>query len=258
MTSSAYPKVRLYVQSPLMQGEHFSVRDNAAHYLSHVMRLKENDTIAVFNGYDGDWAAYISAVTKKEVHLVAQSLLRPQHASPDITLVFAPIKGARMDFIIEKSSEMGVRALMPIRTDFTVVTRVNHERAQAHLIEAAEQTERQDIPVLHEMVSLEQLLSTWSKDTILFYGDESGQGKTADNALATLERGTSVAYLVGPEGGFSPKEHRLLQSLPFTQAISLGPRVLRADTAVVAGLAVIQSWVGDWEHHPRFRKISAS
>jgi 16S rRNA (uracil1498-N3)-methyltransferase len=252
MIQSAYPKVRLYVHSVLEQGGYFSVRDNAAHYLSHVMRLREGDAVAVFNGRDGDWRAVISAISKKEVMLTAQEQLRSQRSSPDIQLLFAPIKGARMDFIIEKATEMGASMIQPVRTDYTIVTRVNQERAHAHCVEAAEQTERQDIPQLLPIVSLKQALASWPSDRILFYGDESGQGQLVDNALATLERGAAVAYLVGPEGGFSVKEHQLLQSLPFTCALSLGPRVLRADTAVVAGLTVIQAWVGDWHCHPRF------
>ena len=252
MTQPAYPKVRLYVHSELTQGGYFSVRENAAHYLSHVMRLREGDAVAVFNGRDGDWRAIIAAATKKEVTLIAQEQLRVQRCSPDIALLFSPIKGSRMEFIIEKATEMGVASLQPVRTDYTVVTRVNEERALAHCVEAAEQTERQDIPQIHPMLTLERALADWPKERVLFYGDESGQGDLAHSALASLERGASVAYLVGPEGGFSAKEHQLLQQLPFARAISLGPRVLRADTAVVAGLAVIQAYLGDWHSHPRF------
>lgn len=252
MNSSAYPKIRLYVHSSLNDGAILLLEDKRAHYVQHVMRMREGEFVAVFNGMDGDWCARIAMITKKTVTLQVERLLRKQRSVPDIKLLFAPIKGSHLDFIVEKATEMGVAEMQPVRTERTVVSRINRERMLAQAIEAAEQTERQDIPVIQEFNSLEKVLVAWDSQRMLFYGDETGGGKTLDFSDVTLEEGSSVAYLVGPEGGFSPKELQLLRQFSWAKSLSLGPRVLRADTAVVAGLTLLQMKVGDWHLPPRF------
>lgn len=252
--SIAYPKIRLYVHSPLREGERFSLAKEQSHYIAHVMRQREGDVIAVFNGVDGDWAARIESVAKKELWLRVETLLRPMREVPDLWLVFAPIKQGRIDYMVEKATEMGVAKLVPVKTDYTIVTRVNDERLMAHCVEAAEQTERQDVPVFAPMVTLEQLLGQWDDSRTLFYGDESGQGTDVRSYMKSNQpQPEKMALLVGPEGGFSPKEHDVLRRFDFVKPLSLGPRVLRADTAAIAGLTCLQAWLGDWQYHPRFR-----
>ncbi len=250
----AYPKIRLYVHSPLAEGERVRLDKEQAHYVAHVMRQKEGDVIACFNGSDGDWSAVIESIAKKEMWLCVQQVLRPYRDVPDIWLLFAPIKQGRIDYMIEKATEMGVARLVPVRSDYTMVSRINEERLMAHCVEAAEQTERQDVPVLDGLKALESVLGDWDENRILFYGDESGVGLDVRSVLGQEEgKHARYALLIGPEGGFSPKEHALLRSLSFVRPISMGPRVLRADTAAIAGLACLQLWLGDWHYHPRFR-----
>ncbi len=249
---SAKPRARLYCEEPLRQHSSFALPAKAAHYLVSVLRVRVGESVALFNAEDGQWRASITQLTKKNVVVDVEEKQRDAIASPDLWLVFAPIKAGRIDFLVEKATELGASELFPVNTDYTNASRVNTERLHAQAVEAAEQTERFDVPVLHEFQSLEKLLGSWPNDRTLIYADESGGGAPIGAALKTLE-GTKLALLIGPEGGFSSKERDRLHGLSYTVPVGLGPRILRAETAAVAALACIQSALGDWEKKPDFR-----
>ena len=235
------PKVRLFIDHPLGQGQRVTLSPEQAHYLGAVMRLPAGAAVALFNGRDGEWRGLLEWETKKRVVALTQTQSAPQVDPPDLWLLFAPIKKARTDFIVEKATEMGAARVMPVQTDFTNSERVRTDRLQAHAIEAAEQCGGTFVPVVDEPVKLSALLSTWPADRALWWADESAAGQSlADPAPAP------AAILIGPEGGFSPAERARLAALPFTRRVSLGPRILRADTAVVAALTLWQARHGDW------------
>lgn len=248
--NQAKPKIRLYVPQPFSPGATLLLEDNQAHYVAHVMRAESGALVAVFNGQDGEWLANVLHLTKKNVALQLISQCYPQRVSPDIWLVCAPIKN-KTDVIAEKATELGISQLHIVYTRHSVVRSVNREKLEAHMIEAAEQCERSDIPSLHEHKDLSWLLGVWPKDRTLLYGDESGGGLVIRESFPTLPSG-KYGILIGPEGGFSSEEHQLLKGQSFVKACSLGPRILRADTAVVAALACIQAWHGDWHNKPSF------
>jgi len=226
--------------------------DKQANYLAQVLRLNPGDTIALFNGHDGEWQAEIVTSTRKAVTLTVQRQLRPQQHAPELWLLAAPLKNGRTEWVIEKATELGIARFCPVTTQFTVVDRVNETRLSAIATEASEQCERLDIPVINPLVSFEKLLADWPKERTLIYGDESGAGKNAKTLLPSLTQG-KTAILIGPEGGFSPRELDLLRHLPYAHAMCMGPRVMRADTAAVAALTLWQAWCGDWDGKPAFR-----
>lgn len=242
---------RIYHSASLQKNSRVEFSDAQMHYLRDVMRLREGDTITLFNGADGEWEAQITALHKKFSGAEAHRLLRPQAASPDIWLCFAPIKHARLETIVEKATELGASVLQPVMTKFTQASRVNTERMRAQVIEAAEQSERLDIPDVREPLALDKMLGGWPKDRTLLYGDESGEGATLAEVLNAIDG--PLALLIGPEGGFSQDEHHMLRRLPFVRPMSMGPRILRADTAAIAALACILSARGDWNVKPRFK-----
>lgn len=221
-----------------------------SHYLAHVMRVREGDRVAVFNGQDGQWEARIASVAKKKVGLLLERQILPQRASPDLWLVFAPIKN-KTDLVVEKAVELGVSAIGVVYTKHAVVRSVNAEKLMRHAIEAAEQCERFDVPSLTEYKDMGAFLGAWPKDRTLLYGDESGAGVPFEHLLSGLEAG-KYAVLIGPEGGFSKEEHRMLQAHPQVKPFGMGPRILRADTAAVAALACVQARLGDWDERPHF------
>ena len=239
------PKIRLHVTAPLAADAGVVLSREQAHYLGNVMRQRVGDRVALFNGDDGEWAAEIASINKREALLACRELIRSQTNPPDLWLCFAPIKKARTDFIAEKACEMGASLLVPVFTQFTNSERVKTERLQAHAIEAAEQCGITSVPQVADAVSLSQLLDSWPADRQILFCDESGSGL---NAIATLKRANPApwAILIGPEGGFSPEEAKRLRSMPAAHAVSLGPRILRADTAVVAALTIWQATLGDW------------
>lgn len=253
MSPNPAPKARIFVDASYAEGAFLHVEAKLAHYLSTVLRLREGDGVAVFNGRDGEWAASVSEVTKRQVTLQLGHCLRPLRLPPDHWLLFAPIKSGRIDLVVEKATELGVRAFGAVRTARTVVTRVNEERLLAHAVEAAEQTGRSDVPQMLPYRPLEQWLSAWPEGRRLILCDETGQGRPAQEALPAL-RGQAAALLVGPEGGFSPAELERLRSFPYVTSITLGPRVLRADTAAIAALTCVQLFMGDWLDKPAFRE----
>jgi 16S rRNA (uracil1498-N3)-methyltransferase len=236
-------KVRLYVDQPLGKGQTVPLTREQAHYLFGVMRLGPGAVLTLINGLDGAWDASVTEAGKKGGVLTCQDQTAPQQMPPDLWLMFAPIKKARTDFIVEKAVEMGAARIMPVLTDFTNAERVRVDRLQAHAVEAAEQCGGTFVPPVDEPCKLAGLLDRWPDGRNLMFCDETMLG--AATALANAPKGP-WAILIGPEGGFSPAERSRLRGLPFAQAVSLGPRILRADTAAVAALTLWQAALGDW------------
>lgn len=247
------PRYRLAMPNDLASGREVKLSGNAAHYLGHVLRLKPGDRIALFNRLDGEFAASIRQAGKKEMVLQLEERLRPPETGTGLTVCFAPIRGGRLETIVEKATELGADVLQPVLTQRSVVDKVNRERAESVAREAAEQCERLSWPEIREPVKLLKLLGDWPAGMPLVYGDESGQG-TPVTRLADAPKPAQWAILIGPEGGFAPDEFAALRHLKAAQAVSLGPRILRADTAVITlCAATLMAW-GDWHRAPRFTK----
>lgn len=245
------PRLRLFTQAALCPGAAVELGREQAHYLANVMRAKPGEAVLLFNGRDGEWLARLDSVGKNAASLAVESPTRPQAAEPDLWLLAAPIKKERIDLVAEKAAELGASALWPVFTRRTVMTRVNTDRLAAHMVEAAEQCERLGVPELKEPVALDKALAAWPEGRVLLFLDESGSGRPMAEAVAGLPAGRPAAILVGPEGGFAPEERALLARLPFAVPVSLGPRILRAETAAIAALAVWQAVKGDWGSAPR-------
>lgn len=241
-------RVRLYVDAPFEAGASVAIDRGQSHYLSRVMRLGAGDTLAVFNGRDGEWRATIAEAGRGRCTLRLDAQARPQRSSPDLCLLFAPIKSGRIDFLAAKAAELGVSALWPVLTRRTQVARVNLERLRANVIEACEQCGRLDVPTLREPEPLERVLESWPEDRHLLFCDETG-GPPIAEALHAKPPGP-WAVLIGPEGGFAPEETELLRGRVFVVPASLGPRLLRTETAAVAALALWQASLGDWRESP--------
>lgn len=249
---SLTPKYRLAVDVPLHANAHVMLADNAAHYLMHVLRLKSGDEVALFNRTEGEWRAQLGEVRKKSVELRVVECLRPPAKPLGLTVCFAPIKGGRMETIIEKATELGASVLQPVITARTIVDKVNLERAESIAREAAEQCERLDWPEIREPVKLLKLLGDWPADLPLIYGDESGAGVSITQMVVPTTGRKDWAILTGPEGGFTPEEFAALKRISATHGVGLGPRILRADTAVITlCVATSMAW-GDWDLKPRF------
>lgn len=239
------PKIRLFVEAPLRTAEAVTLGADQTHYLQHVMRCKVGDEIALFNGRDGEWNARIETLEKKRATIVPIGQARPQSQSSDLWLLFAPVKRGPLDFIVEKATELGVSALMPVFTRFTVADRVRVDRMTLNARAAAEQCGRIDVPEVHTATPLGGVLDGWDHDRILIFCDEGGDVRPMAEAISALGQGPA-AILIGPEGGFHADERARLRALPFVLPVSLGPRILRADTATVAALALFQALNGDW------------
>ena len=243
--------IRLHVPQPLSPDAAVLPTLDQSRYLTQVMRLKIGDSLLVFNGVDGEWRCVIAEVLKKGAVLRAEELVRPQSTGPDLELLISVVKKSALEFAVEKATELGVRRIRLVVTHRTQVQHVRMDRLDAIAIEAAEQTGRVDVPMIDEPVKLGELLGGWEGGRRLMFCDETG-GAPATKALIEpfpLEGGGSSpwAILIGPEGGFSPEERERLRALPFTTAVSLGPRILRADTAAIAALTLWQAAVGDWD-----------
>jgi 16S rRNA (uracil1498-N3)-methyltransferase len=250
MTKS-HTKARLYLDVPLKDGNIIALPPDQIHYLLNVLRLDVGAPIAVFNGIDGEYLATISKVVKKQCSISIKMRLRPQIQCRDLWLLFAPVKKARLDFIAQKASELGVRVIWPVKTDFCQISRVNDDRLIANAIEAAEQTERLDIAKIKPLTSLSKVLQDCENDRLLIWCDEASAGHPALNictALAAAPPHEKAAVLIGPEGGFSEFERTHLQSKINCLRISLGPRILRTDTAAISALSCYQSICGDWQN----------
>ncbi|MER8385739.1 16S rRNA (uracil(1498)-N(3))-methyltransferase [Mesorhizobium sp. M0166] len=240
-----YKMQRLFVPDELGPDIEFDVGPQQSHYLSHVLRLGEGAEILVFNGRDGEWSAAIAAKSKKAVRLKMMELQRPQPPLPDLVYCFAPLKQGRLDYLVQKAVEMGAGILQPVITQHTQVAKPGIERLRANVVEAAEQCGILAVPELREAEKFERLLSNWDRERRLIFCDEDASTNNPLPALQAVREG-KLGLLVGPEGGFSDDERRMLRALPFVTAIPLGPRILRADTAAVAALALIQATIGDW------------
>jgi 16S rRNA (uracil1498-N3)-methyltransferase len=238
-------KVRLFVEAPLGPGVRVTPSADQAHYLLHVMRAKTGERVSLFNGHDGEWRAEITEVTKRSCTFICETQTASQTQAPDLWLVFAPVKKTPSDYLAQKATELGVRVLQPVFTRRTIVTRVNLERLRANAIEAAEQSDRTDVPETCEPLPLEKLLAKWPAERKLLFCDEAGDAPSIADALNS-SRNEPWAILTGPEGGFDPKERELIRAVPSVVPVTLGNRILRADTAALAALAVWQSLAGDW------------
>jgi 16S rRNA (uracil1498-N3)-methyltransferase len=246
---------RLYVSQPLAEGLAVALDASRAHYLRDVLRATTGETVALFNGRDGEWGAEIERLGKRGAELCVGARRRPQEPDADLWLVFAPIKRQRIDLLAEKASELGVAALWPVFTERTVGARVNLERLAANATEAAEQTERLSVPRIIEPVTLRELAHRWPAERRLLLCAEVGHAQPIAAALAALARDREngprpCAVMTGPEGGFAPGELDGLGKLPFVTAVGLGPRILRADTAAMVALACWQAIVGDGAKRP--------
>lgn len=247
MTDLTYPggKVRLYVEASLGQGTRIEPTHAQAHYLLHVMRARAGDCANLFNGRDGEWAASLTESGKRSCVLVCEKQVSAQTDVPDLWLVFAPVKKTPADYVAQKATELGVRVLQPVLTQRTIVRRVNEERLLANAVEAAEQSGRLTVPEVRASVALEKLLADWPAERKFLFCDEAGEAPPIADALANASAGP-WAVLTGPEGGFDPAERALIRRHAFVIPVSLGRRILRADTAGLAALAVWQALKGDW------------
>lgn len=235
--------IRLHVPHDLAPGAQLTLDEGQSRYLSAVMRQTVGDTLAVFNGRDGEWRASVATVGKRAVTLTALSCARPQHAGPDLDLMIALVKRGRLETIIEKAAELGARRVRLVTTERTNADHIRVERLRAIAMEAAEQTGRLDVPQIAEPLKLDRLLTDWDPARRLLFCDEAGDAPTVPEAVTTPG---PWAILIGPEGGFSPGERDRLRALPFATAATLGPRILRADTAAISALTLWQAAVGDW------------
>jgi 16S rRNA (uracil1498-N3)-methyltransferase len=237
-------KTRLYVTADLGAGVAALLGEGPSHYLLHVLRAGPGNRVLLFNGRDGEWLAEIGQVSKRAVVATCLRQTRVQEAGPDIWLLFAPIKKTPADYLVQKATELGAALLQPVFTRRTIVTRINLERMAANAAEAAEQSERLSVPEFRQAADLDKVLASWPKERRLYFCDEGGEARS----LADVARGVDgpSAILTGPEGGFDPVEREMLRALPFVVPVTLGPRILRADTAALAALSVWQSVAGDW------------
>ncbi len=248
---------RLFILNDLAAGVRLRIEGDQAHYLSRVMRLGPGDPVRLFNGRDGEFTAAVATVGKSAVEVDVRHQDRPQAPGADLWLLFAPLKKTRTDFVVEKATELGVAEIRPVLTERTEAREVRIDRLHRLAIEAAEQTERLDIPAFHEAVRLDRAFEGWDAARRVYFADEAGDdqgrpwGGTAGRASAVAdvlkaEPCQAGAVLVGPEGGFSPSERAWLRSLPFVRPVGLGPRILRAETAAVSALTLWQALAGDW------------
>ena len=246
---------RLFVTAPLGQGLSVTLVSDRTHYLKNVMRRSLGDEVGLFNGQDGEWLGRIATFGRSSATIALDAQRRPQKASPDVWLAFAPVKRARIDFIAEKATELGAALLWPVMTRRAEPSRVNVERLTNIAVEAAEQTERLDIPVVRDALQLDKMLAEWPRERILFVCAEAGNALPIAEAV-TAHKSAPAGFLIGPEGGFAATELDALRKLPFVVAIGLGPRLLRAETAAIVALACWQALAGDGamaESRPPFR-----
>jgi 16S rRNA (uracil1498-N3)-methyltransferase len=234
---------RLFVPGPLAEGAAVALEGNQAHYLARVMRVAEGDAVILCDDLTGEWAARVSQVGKREVALTVETRLRERETVPDFTLCAALIKKPRFDLLLEKATELGVRRIQPVLTRRGVADKLNLERARAIVTEAAEQCARTALPELAAPVSLDALLAGWEPARTLFFADELG-GEPAARAFAAHP--APAALLTGPEGGFDDAERAAIRGLPAAHPVSLGPRILRAETAALAAAALWMASAGDW------------
>ena len=236
-------KIRLFVDHTLGEAQSVPLSKDQAHYIFSVMRKSIGETILIFDGNNGEWEASIEEISKKSGVLLCIKQTKPQIMPPDLWLFFSPLKKVRTDFIVEKATELGVAKIIPVQTEHTNADRVKLSRLSAHAIEAAEQCGGTYIPKIEELQKINEVLENFPPDRRLLFCDEKLQASEVN--LENLKKG-KWAILVGPEGGFSEIERNYLKGLKFTLSISLGPRILRADTAAVTAISLWQNYLGDW------------
>ena len=236
-------KIRLFVDHTLGEAQSVPLSKDQAHYIFSVMRKSIGETILIFDGNNGEWEASIEEISKKSGVLFCIKQTKPQIMPPDLWLFFSPLKKVRTDFIVEKATELGVAKIIPVQTEHTNADRVKLSRLSAHAIEAAEQCGGTYIPKIEELQKINEVLENFPLDRRLLFCDEKLQASEVN--LENLKKG-KWAILVGPEGGFSEIERNYLKGLKFTFSISLGPRILRADTAAVTAISLWQKYLGDW------------
>jgi 16S rRNA (uracil1498-N3)-methyltransferase len=249
MPSHDFRKPRLFVDATLEPGARVTLERDQSNYLGNVLRLGAGDSVLVFNGRDGEWQAEITG-RKRPDSLEMITRTRPQDRLPDLAYVFAPLKHARLDYMVQKAVEMGASSLQPVLTRFTQVTRVNTERMRANVIEAAEQCGILGIAEVAEPVPLDRFLSHRKAERLLVFCDEATEVANPLHLLSGEKAAQGIDILIGPEGGFAEEERAILLRQPLTSRLSLGPRILRADTAGVAALALVQASLGDWTADP--------
>ncbi|AQA00087.1 16S rRNA (uracil(1498)-N(3))-methyltransferase [Sphingopyxis sp. QXT-31] len=232
---------RLFVETPLAAGVNAVIDGGAAHYLLNVMRAKAGDPLLLCDNRSGEWLGIVADAAKRALTVTIERQMRPLELVPDLWLCFAPVKKARLDWIIEKATELGVARLQPVITERTIVERVKEERLRAQIVEACEQCGRTALPDLAEPVKLPALLKTWPADRALLFADEAG-----GVPMAALAAPAPAAILTGPEGGFTDRERDLLLAAPAVRRMALGPRILRAETAAIAATALWMAAYGDW------------
>jgi 16S rRNA (uracil1498-N3)-methyltransferase len=230
----------------LAAGHPIVVAPAQAHRLGNVLRLVPGDAIAAFNERDGEWLCELAEIGRRSARVAVRRQLRAPEPEPDLWLMFAPIKRTRLDWLVEKATELGAAALVPVMTERTQPERLNRDRLRALAIAAAEQSERLSVPDIAAPEPLDRVLAAWAPGRLLVVCDESGGGMPIAEALAGLPPASPAALLVGPEGGFTDRELDAFGKLPIVRRVGLGPRVLRAETAAVAALAVFQAIAGDW------------
>lgn len=239
-----YTLTRLYIDEKLREGGELALSKDQTHYLQNVLRMSEGDSLRLFNGQDGEWRADILTLSKRSTTLHIVEHLRPQHTVPDVWLCFAPIRRHRNAFILEKATELGVSVLQPVLTGRTQFGKLKLDKLSAQIIEASEQTERLCLPELRQPQNLNEMLSGWDDGRTLIMADEGGD---CPPALGVFQMLTGpAALLIGPEGGFTSQERELLRTQSYVKPVSLGPRILRADTAALSMLTLWQTTQGDW------------
>jgi len=239
------PKIRLYLNMSLVEGGDITLSKDDSHYILNVMRLGDGAEIALFNGQDGEWLGTISLKSKKQAIATPTKKLKDQSLEPDVWLLFAPIKKARIDFMVQKATELGALMLMPIQTRHTAMDRVKEERLRANAKEAAEQCGRMAVPIVTSLQKFEVVMAKWPDDRHIMFCDEDLSGLSAIDALKEAPKG-KWAIFIGPEGGWSDDERDWIKKHPKALTVSLGHRVLRADTAAISALTLFQSILGDW------------
>jgi len=241
MTSPAYKTLpRLYVsRENISRGETCELSEGQLHYLRNVMRIRQGDKLRTFNGRNGEWLAEVKEISKKNAIVSFAEKIREQAASLDIWVVASPVKKEAFDLMVEKSAELGAVQFLPVLCDHTAVQRINRERLQAISTEAAEQSERLDVMEVADLGDLESLFETWFSGRKLIFCLERSEALPIAKALAQLPRNTPLAILVGPEGGFSEKEAAMISKQPFVTPVSLGPRILKSETALITALACV-------------------
>lgn len=237
---------RLFIPRPLAPAAQVDLTPEQSHYLFHVLRYQPGQMIKIFNGQDGEWQATIADLKKNKGTLTLGERLRPQTTLTPVRLAFAPLKHEALLYLIEKTTEMGVTALQPVTTERCNIHRINVEKIERNTIEAAQQCERLCLPTIHPLMSLRQLLNDWPANETLIVCRERQAAKALKTVLANCAA-TAIMFLIGPEGGFSDDELKLLEKQPFVEFCHLGPRILRAETAALAALTGFQLLKGDWQ-----------